>query len=54
MDTNTPNRRQMRTRNPVRPPATGTDGGSLAYLLAVALALATLVVACDLVGAALR
>lgn len=54
MDTNTPNRRELRTRNPVRPPETGTDGGSLAYLLAVALALATLVVACDLVGAALR
>ena len=52
MELKTHNRRELRTRNPIRPP--DGKGGSLAYLTAVAIALAALVVACDQLGAALR
>lgn len=54
MDPNSPHRRHMGARNPTRPPVRKGDGRDLAWLLAVALALSTFVVACDQLAGALR
>jgi hypothetical protein len=54
MDQNTPKRRELRTRNPIRPPDSKGDGRDILWLLAVAVALAAFVVACDQVAGALR